>query len=141
MYYNLKLSLPDDMLVKVDRMSMAYSLETRIPFLDYRLIEFMVNVDRSVKMVGYERKSVLRRTIGKRLPPKLLKVHKKGFGVPLREWFKEYDFQKKLESLYKTDFGLNSKIIKEIIEKNAQGEQDYGNFIWMLILLKNWILS
>ena len=57
MYLNFKHNLPDDYLVKVDRMSMCNSLETRAPFLDYRLIEFMVGVDKNLKMQGFERKA------------------------------------------------------------------------------------
>src|SRR3974377_95533 len=99
MYFNLKVSLPDDMLTKVDRMSMAHSLETRVPFLDHRLVEFMATVHRDVKMEGYTRKSVLRNTIGKRLPPALLRAPKRGFSLPLREWFKDRSFETKLQSL------------------------------------------
>ena len=139
MYFHLKVSLPEDMLTKVDRMSMAYSLETRVPFLDHRLIELMVNVSKDVKMQGYERKSVLRNTIGKKLPQSILTAPKKGFGVPLREWFKDKAFDEKLQTLYQSDFGLNQKIIKEIVEENKAGKRDSGNFIWMLFVLKNWL--
>lgn len=134
MYLNLKLSLPDDMLVKVDRMSMAHSLETRTPFLDFRLIEYMAHVHKNIKMKNYERKTVLRNTIGKKLPPAILTAPKRGFGVPLREWFKEKSFEKKLNELENIPH-LNDKIIKQIIEDNKSGKSDYGNFIWMLTIL------
>ena len=141
MYFNLKVSLPFDMLVKVDRMSMANSLETRIPFLDYRLVELMTKVSKNVKMQGYERKSVLRNTVGKILPSSILNAPKKGFGVPLREWFKAKSFENQLDSLSNQDFGLNTNTIKQIIKENQSGKQDYGNFIWMLFILKNWFSS
>jgi len=134
MYLNLKLSLPDDMLTKVDRMSMAYSLETRTPFLDFRLIEYMAHVHKNVKMKNYERKTILRNTIGNKLPKPLLMAPKKGFGPPLREWFKGNSFTEKLNSLETTPF-LNNKIIREIIQMNKSGKNDYGNFIWMLLIL------
>ena len=89
MFYNLKLTLPEDMLTKVDRMSMAHSLEARLPYLDHRLVEHMVTVDKSIKMPWLRRKAVLRRTIAKRLPAPLLRARKKGFVVPLREWLKD----------------------------------------------------
>lgn len=139
MYFNLKVSLPFDMLVKVDRMSMAHSLETRIPFLDYRLVELMVKVSKKIKMEGYERKSVLRNTVGKTLPYSVLNAPKKGFVVPLREWFKAKSFEKNLSKLHKEDFGLNSSVIKQIAKDNQQGKKDYGYFIWMLFVLKNWL--
>lgn len=139
MYYNLKYSLPDDMLTKVDRMSMAYSLEARIPFLDHRLVEFMVRVDKGVKMQGLERKSILKKTIGKRLPKDLLKASKKGFGIPLTDWFNSSEFRDRLEKMKKSDFGLNNQAINKIISENAEGLKDNGNFIWMLFLYDAWI--
>jgi len=139
MYLNLKLTLPDDMLVKVDRMSMANSLEARIPFLDHRLIEFMASVHKEVKLPGSTRKSVLRNTVGKKLPPSLLKASKKGFVTPLREWYKEKEFNHKLSSLYIDDWGFNQNVIKSIVQNNNSGTVDNGNFIWMLFVLKGWL--
>ena len=136
MYFNLKLSLPDDMLAKVDRMSMAHSLEARVPFLDHRLVEFLVKVDKKVKMQGIERKSILRKTYGKILPGDLLKARKKGFSIPIREWFKEKSFDNHINELSRLEeVGLNSRIIKEIYEKNKNKQQDSGYFIWMLFVL------
>lgn len=135
MYLNLKLSLPDDMLVKVDRMSMAYSLETRTPFLDYRLIEYMVGVHKDIKMKKYERKTVLRNTIGLNLPQEILSAPKKGFTVPLREWFKEDSFDQKLKDLTDSTPFLNKEGMESIINLNNSGKKDYGNFIWMLFNL------
>jgi asparagine synthase (glutamine-hydrolysing) len=140
MFMNYKLTLPDDMLVKVDRMSMAYSLETRTPFIDYRLVEFMATVDKDVKMKGYERKSVLRNTIAKELPPDLLKARKRGFVVPLREWFKDENFKPKLDELERSPYlPLNKKALKSIILQHREGKENYGNFIWMLFVLDKWL--
>jgi asparagine synthase (glutamine-hydrolysing) len=136
MYLNFKYDLPNDYLVKVDRMSMANSIETRVPFLDYRLIEFMVNVDKDIKMQGWERKSILRKTIGTQLPKGILTAPKKGFGVPLREWFKEVSFETILNNnLSNLNSIMDSIIIKNIIQENTQGKKDHGNFIWTLIML------
>jgi asparagine synthase (glutamine-hydrolysing) len=140
MYLNLKLSLPDDMLVKVDRMSMAYSLETRTPFLDYRLIEYMVGVHKDIKMKKFERKTILRNTIGLSLPREILSAPKKGFSVPLREWFKGNSFDQKLQDLKDTIPFLNKEVVESVIYLNNTGKKDYGNFIWMLFNLKNQIL-
>jgi asparagine synthase (glutamine-hydrolysing) len=136
MYLNFKLSLPEDMLVKVDRMSMANSLETRAPFLDYRLIEYMVNVHKDVKMKKYERKTVLKNTIATDLPPALLSASKKGFSVPLREWFKENSLEDQLKELKNHTPILNKETIASIINMNNSGKKDYGNFLWMLFNLK-----
>ena len=135
MYMNIKLTLPDDMLVKVDRMSMAYSLETRAPFLDYRLIEYMVGVDKKIKMQGYERKSILKNSIAKKLPDALLNATKKGFRVPLREWFKDEGFASELNELVKTNSFASKEILQQIIDLNKAGKKDYGNFIWGCLIL------
>lgn len=136
MYLNFKMDLPNDYLVKVDRMSMANSLETRLPFLDYRLIEFMAGVDKGVKLQGWERKSVLRNTIGKTLPQNILKAPKKGFGIPLREWFKEDSFNHILDNnLHELKNILDKQTIEHIINENKKGLSDNGNFIWTLMLL------
>lgn len=138
MFFQFKVLLPDDFLAKVDRMSMASSLETRVPFLDYRLVEYMARVDRDVKMEGYERKSVLRNTIGQRLPAALLRAPKRGFSIPLREWFKDKAFEPKLQSLCNSDFGLDKRVIQKIVHENNSGKEDFGNLIWMLFVLNKW---
>lgn len=139
MYYNLKNSLPNDMLVKVDRMAMAHSLETRVPFLDPRLIDLMARVHKDVKMEKYERKSVLRRTVARRLPPELLKARKMGFGVPLREWFKGREFEAKLRGLDDLGGGLDKGALRRIVDETRSGRMDYGGFIWTLFVVKRWL--
>jgi asparagine synthase (glutamine-hydrolysing) len=124
------------MLVKVDRMSMAHSLETRTPFLDPRLIEFMTGVHKNIKMKGYERKTVLRNTIGKQLPLSLLHAPKKGFAVPLREWFKDGSFENRLDSILNGFDQRQRAVLQEVIRDNRIGARDYGNFIWMLFALQ-----
>jgi asparagine synthase (glutamine-hydrolysing) len=136
MYYNFKHSLPNDYLVKVDRMSMANSLETRLPFLDFRLIEFMIKVDKRVKLQGWEKKSVLRKTIGKSLPIPILKAPKKGFGIPLREWFKDDSFERQINNnLTSLQCLLSKDTIQLILDENKRGIKDSGNFIWSLMVL------
>jgi asparagine synthase (glutamine-hydrolysing) len=139
MYFNLKVSLPDDMLTKVDRMSMAHSLEARVPFLDHRLIELTYRAGKNVKMPNMSTKDILRRTYGRRLPESLLKAPKMPFSVPLREWFKQDQFEDRLTELEQTDFGLDGAVIGPIVRANASGQQDYGDFIWRLFVLKQWM--
>ena len=81
-YWLFKVSLPEDMLVKVDRASMACSLESRIPFLDHRIVELLAAMPPSIKMPRLVRKSVLRRTIAMKLPGELLRAPKQGFTAP-----------------------------------------------------------
>ncbi len=136
MYFNYMHSLPNDYLVKVDRMSMANSLETRVPFLDHRLVEFMATVHKDVKLQGWELKSVLRNSIGKNLPQAILNAPKRGFGVPLREWFKEEKFNQVLnENLENVKKILDKQTVAKIIEENNKGKKDNGDFIWAMIQL------
>lgn len=136
MYFHLKLTLPEGMLVKVDRMSMAYSLETRIPFLDHRLVEFLMNVDKSIKMKNFESKSILRRTVGKRLPKKLLNASKKGFSIPVTNWFRSASLSPQLSELTNWDLFPNKNLITNIIKENSNGTMDHGNALWSLLVLK-----
>src|SRR5207249_3061004 len=129
----------DDMLTKVDRMSMAHSLEARVPFLDHRLIELTYCVDKGIKLPNYTSKNMLKQTYGETLPPSLLKAPKMPFSVPLREWFKEKGFEDRLNELERSDFGLNNEIITDIVRANRSGEQDYGDFIWRMFVLKSWV--
>ena len=135
MYFNYKFDLPNDYLVKVDRMSMAWSLETRLPFLDFRLIEFLAGVDKKVKMQGWEKKSILRHTIAKKLPRELLSAPKKGFRVPVREWFKEDLLMSRLEGEILKHGLINQKPFKTLLEDNKRGKADHGNLLWSLLLL------
>src|SRR5215469_1624199 len=90
-------------------------------------------------MPGLRRKELLRRTVGRQLPPALLKQPKRPLLVPLREWFRHTDFDRRLKMLERADFGLNSSVIGDIILANRNGEHDYGDFIWRLFILRQWI--
>jgi asparagine synthase (glutamine-hydrolysing) len=85
-YWLHTVALPERYLCKVDRCSMAHSLESRVPFLDPRLVELLAAVSPGVKMRGLTRKSILRSTIGKRLPAPLLAASKRGFDPPMDAW-------------------------------------------------------
>jgi asparagine synthase (glutamine-hydrolysing) len=143
MYFQHKVTLPGDMLTKVDRMSMAYSIETRIPFLDYRIIELLFTVHKDVKTKGYINKIILRNAVANHLLPKqLLSAPKKGFSVPLRDWFKENDLNNKIKEILlerKDTPAYNSERVAMLIDQNKDGTSDAGNFIWAVLVLKKWI--
>ena len=135
MYFNYKVSLPDDMLTKVDRMTMAWSLEARVPFLDYRLVELMSVVDKSVKLPGLTRKAVLRNSVGRKLPEALLAAGKRGFVMPLRNWFRQGDL---LDTIVKRSVamtGLSGPVVDQILAEQRAGQRDYGTLVWMLMVL------
>ena len=136
MYIDLKSRLPDGYLPKVDRMSMANSIETRAPFLDYRLIEFMTNIHKDVKVQGFQTKSILKNTIAKNLPNELLKSKKMGFVAPLTNWFKDDLYKEKLDQLSSFEWSLDNNVIRNVINDNLNGKSDNGLFIWQLLVLK-----
>jgi asparagine synthase (glutamine-hydrolysing) len=144
-YWQHKVTLPGDMLTKVDRMSMAHSIETRVPFLDYRLIELLFRVHKNIKTKGYVNKIILRNAIANHsLPKELLTAPKKGFSVPLRDWFKEDNLNTKIKDLLLSNNDntvYNSDGIEKLINENKEGKADVGNFIWMMIVLKKWLDS
>jgi len=139
MYFNFKFDLPNGYLVKVDRMSMAHSLETRIPFLDFRLIEFMCGVDKKVKIRNHELKSILKNTIGNNLPSDILNAPKRGFNVPVRDWLKSGNHISSLYNSFSQSSIFNSKILKKIIRDNSTSQSDNGSLLWSLIILENYI--
>lgn len=142
-YYNLKISLPEQMLMKVDKMSMAHSLETRAPLLDYRIVELMYQVDKSLKMPTHRDKGVkhmLKSVMKDKLPDEIVNRRKQGFEVPLREWFKDSEF----DNILNSDFfatGLNSSMINRLITENKKGQIDHGKLLWRLLLFHRWIDS
>ena len=140
-YFNLKVSLPEQMMNKVDKMSMAYSLETRAPLLDHRIVELMYRVDKSLKMPTYRNsgvKHVLKKTMKSRLPEVIVQRQKKGFEVPLREWFKGREFDQALDLDFSSS-GLNMALIKQLITENKSGKADHGKLLWRLVIFHTWL--
>ena len=145
MYFQHKVTLPGDMLTKVDRMSMAYSIETRIPFLDHRIIELLFSVHKNIKTNGYINKIILRNAVANHsLPKELLVASKKGFTVPLRDWFRDDNLNNKIKDILLTNNDnstYNSKEIEKLINENKDAKSDAGDFLWMVIVLKKWLDS
>jgi asparagine synthase (glutamine-hydrolysing) len=139
MYFNLKSTLPDVMLTKVDRMSMANSLEVRAPFLDHRLIELMVAAHKNVKLPYFVRKAVLRRTLARTLPDCVIRARKRGFVAPFRHWLAAPDAAGLVNNFLRDcPLPLRRDVVSDVLAANARHEADYGNFIWMLMVLARW---
>ena len=136
-YWLLKVSLPDDMLCKVDRASMANSLEIRVPFLDYRLVELLSAVSMSVKLKGYTRKYILRQTVGKELPSIVLGMKKRGFSIPINHWLRgdaSIAIKEQIKKLVDVDI-IQRKALLEIMGEEKLGQCNNGNNLWILGML------
>src|SRR5678809_106735 len=88
-YLELKLRLPELLLMRVDKITMATSVEARVPFLDHHLVEYALSLPRALKVEGTSGKHILKRSLEEILPRDLLYERKRGFGAPVREWFRE----------------------------------------------------
>jgi asparagine synthase (glutamine-hydrolysing) len=129
------------MLTKVDRMSMAHSLEARVPFLDHRLVELLAPVSAAVKLPGYTRKNVLRKAMARHLPASLLHAGKKGFNVPLSQWFAGGPASRSLEALLR-DSAVQDQVhvptVHRLLRDHQQGTRDHASQLWILLQLVQW---
>lgn len=136
--------LPDDILVKVDRASMAHSIEVRSPFLDYRVVEWAARLPRSVMLNGARGKLPLRRLAERMLPRTVVGAEKRGFGVPLDEWFRTSSgfsyIQERLltETSLRRDWWRMEPLDKMLtLHRRGRGRQ-FGQLFWRLLMLDAW---
>ncbi|MBO7143969.1 MAG: asparagine synthase (glutamine-hydrolyzing) [Salinivirgaceae bacterium] len=135
--------LPDDLLVKVDRASMRHSLESRVPLLDYRIVEFAVNLHKSLKMNGDISKYLLKQVLYKYLPPEIFNRPKWGFSVPLCNWLRtdlKYLTDKYLaRSVVEQAQIVNYADVEQLLKRFYVQKIDYlYNRVWALICLHQW---
>jgi asparagine synthase (glutamine-hydrolysing) len=141
LYTDLKTYLPGDILVKVDRMSMANSLEVRAPFLDYRIIEFAASLPSSWKISGSSKKIILRKAFNCLLPDKILNRRKHGFTVPLHAWFRgELKSLAEETLLCQEALGeyLNQVTVQRLWHEHQSQRKNHGTILWSLLMLGLW---
>lgn len=134
--------LPDDILHKVDRASMAYSLETRIPFLDHRMVELSWRMPGSMLMSRREGKLPLRKLLDRHVPTRLVDRPKQGFAPPISEWLREplRDWAEALLSPYSLQQlpMLNERAVRKLWLQHLNSQIDAGQTLWNVIMLSNW---
>jgi asparagine synthase (glutamine-hydrolysing) len=139
----MKTYLLDDLLVKMDRMSMANSLEARSPFLDKDLIGYVASLPDSMKLKGWRTKYILKKAFSDILPKEIQTRGKMGFGVPLGAWFRtelrDYIHDALLSTSSRVKEYLSQDRIREIIEENEAMRRDYGLPLWNLLQLELWL--
>jgi asparagine synthase (glutamine-hydrolysing) len=135
--------LPDDLLVKVDIASMAWSLECRCPFLDHELVEFAARLPASMKAGGRLGKRVLRRALAGRVPDPVLRRRKMGFGVPIARWFrhelKEMLRDTLLSPAARAHAYLRPAAIEALVKEQESGVRDHSQRLWALLMLEQWL--
>jgi asparagine synthase (glutamine-hydrolysing) len=144
LYANFKTYLPDDLAVKMDRMSMAHSLETRSPFLDTAVVEYAVAIPAKEK-VGLRRlKPVLRRAFWPMLPPEIWNRRKHGFGVPVGQWLRNGELRMVVEDELLSESArcrqyLDRAILGRMWREHQQGQIEHGFRFWTLLTLERWL--
>ncbi len=140
--YDIKNYLKDELLVKVDIASMQFSLEARTPFLDYRLVEFALNLDENLKVNNNVSKYLLKEVLYDYVPKQLFDRPKKGFSIPLAKWLHTdlkslVDKFLSKESIEGAGFVKYEKV-KDIVNRFENGQDYLYNRVWVLILLHKW---
>jgi asparagine synthase (glutamine-hydrolysing) len=139
--YDLKFYLPDDLLTKVDRASMHHSLETRVPYLDHRLVEESININ-SILKNGTTQKYILKEILYQHIPKKYFERPKQGFSIPLKSWLhKEMYFLIEdylNESIVKKVGIIEYKYVQQLLERFSKTEEYMFQRLWLLINLHKW---
>jgi asparagine synthase (glutamine-hydrolysing) len=141
-YADLKVYLPNDVLVKVDRMSMQHALEVRCPLLDRRLVEFAFRIPTASKMPRLKAKHLLRRVAEPRLPAELLQLKKRGFTAPVGEWiagpYAERFRSEVLDNRSVVASLIDMRQVRRMFIEQQQGRANHSYALWALWMLERW---
>jgi asparagine synthase (glutamine-hydrolysing) len=139
---DIKTYLSDNILVKVDRMSMANSLEARTPFLDYRLVEFATGLPSHLKLRGLQTKYLLRRCMASKLPRTVLGRKKEGFSIPMKNWLKR-ELRPLMQDLLsparmKRGGFFNASYVQTLMDNHLKGVANHSHQLWSLMMFEIW---
>ncbi len=142
LYLDMKLYLQEDLLVKVDRVSMANSLEVRVPFLDHEFVDFATRLPDNMKLRLLKSKYILKKSAKGLIPAKYINRQKKGFGAPVADWIKGA-----LKNMFCDTFSrekiireglFNYSHIKKLLDDHLQGKNDNRQKLWTLFVFEKW---
>ncbi|KQZ53306.1 MULTISPECIES: asparagine synthase (glutamine-hydrolyzing) [unclassified Ensifer] len=143
MYRDMVSYLPDDILVKLDRASMAVGLEMRAPLLDYRFVELAWRAPRALCFSQGQGKLALRKLLARRLPEKLMNQPKRGFGIPLNAWLRgplrAWASETLSPSRLRRDGVFRSELIEARWKEHLTGKRDWGPHLWTILMFNSWM--
>lgn len=142
LYIDSKTYLPGDILTKVDRMSMAVSLEARVPLLDHKLVEFVTRIPASMKMAGIETKHLFKRAIADLVPAEVVNRPKQGFGMPIQKWINQQLRERIRDTLNDPRTLERGYVAREyvglLLDEHERGRRDHAMGLWALLMLELW---
>ncbi|MFN8008114.1 MAG: asparagine synthase (glutamine-hydrolyzing) [Terriglobia bacterium] len=143
LFFDQKYYLADDILAKVDRMSMAHSLEVRPPFLDHEIVEFAANLPERFKIRGLRQKVLLKQLMQGKLPPEILTRGKMGFDIPAHDWLrrelKPLFLEASRPSVLAQTGVFRAEVLRQWLESHAAGEINLGFHLWGMLILLLWM--
>jgi asparagine synthase (glutamine-hydrolysing) len=139
LYADIKTYLVDDILVKVDRASMANSLEVRCPLLDHELMETIAEIPWQLKLRNGTGKYIFKKALEPVLPAEILNRRKWGFGVPLAKWFRSDLKGFAYETIFSSrDRYLNYAFLEQCWKQHQSGQRDWSSMMWQVLMFKTW---
>ncbi len=139
MWWDANYYMSDDILVKVDRMSMKHSLEVRVPFMDHQLVEWVWSLPPKYKFNLLNSKILLKETLYRHVPKSLLDRPKMGFGLPVAKWLRE-DLKDWAYEIIKEDNGIiDQKVVSKFWNEHQSGLIDNKTIIWDVLCFNLWL--
>lgn len=139
---NLTTYLPDDLLIKTDRASMAASLEARSPFMDHKLVELAARIPSNLKLEGSATKLILKQAAAGLLPDDIIHRPKHGFGVPVGRWFRDdlagYAAAILLDPMTLARGYFREPALRSLLDEHTSGARNHGQRIWLLLTFEWW---
>ena len=141
-YVDSKTALPESLLLLTDKMSMAVSLEVRVPLLDDRVVDFVRHIPAEYRMRGFTLKRLLKSALKGVVPDFVLTRSKRGFGAPMSSWIRT-DLRSMIldllgEERLRRGGLLNAKVVQDIISAHESGHEDYSEAIVALLMFELW---
>lgn len=141
-YVDIKTYLADDILTKVDRMSMAASIEARVPLLDYRIVEFALNLPPHMKLNGSRTKAILRNAVKRLVPDLVLEKPKQGFSIPMKHWLRTSLKPMMLDLLSKDSLHqhgyFDHSVVSKWIQEHLDERTNHSHRLWSLMVFELW---